>query len=227
VADTEAVFFDVDFTLIRPGPRFLGLGYAGTCAEHGVHVDPEAFDAAVAGAANVLESAVQLYHEYLFVNYTGRIITLMGGTGPGVEKAAREIYDDWARHHHFELYDDVPATLVSLRARGFKLGLISNSHRCLTSFQSHFEIDGLVSVTVSSGEFGVMKPDPRIFHEALDRMDVPASRAVMVGDSVAHDVVGARQAGMRAVLLDRAGCSTMDDPDIPVIRSLKQLADVL
>lgn len=227
MADTAAVFFDVDFTLIRPGPRFRGEGYAGTCAVHGVQVDVEAFDAAVAGAADVLDSAVQLYHDELFVNYTSRIITLMGGTGPGVEKAAREIYDDWAEHHHFELYDDVAATLVSLRARGLKLGLISNSHRCLTSFQSHFELEGLMSVTVSSGEFGVMKPDPRIFQEALDRMDVLASSAVMVGDSLAHDAMGARQVGMRAVLLDRDGCYEIGDPEITVIRSLTDLPAVL
>jgi putative hydrolase of the HAD superfamily len=227
VADTVAVFFDVDFTLIRPGPRFLGEGYAGTCASHGVQINAAAFDAAVAGAADVLESAVQLYHDDLFVNYTSRIIKLMGGTGPGVALAAREIYDDWAQHHHFELYDEVPATLVALRARGLKLGLISNSHRCLKSFQSHFELEGLMSVTISSAEFGVMKPDPRIFQEAMDRMDVPASRAVMVGDSLAHDVIGARQAGMRAVLLDRAACARTDDPEITVIRSLRELAEVL
>ena len=227
MADTAAVFFDVDFTLIRPGPRFHGVGYAGTCARHGVYVDPDAFDAAVAGAADVLDSAVQLYHDDLFVNYTSRIITLMGGSGPGVAVAAREIYDDWAHHHHFELYDDVPATLVTLRARGLKLGLISNSHRCLTSFQSHFELEGLVSVTVSSGEFGVMKPDPRIFQEALDRMNVFASQAVMVGDSLAHDALGARQVGMRAVLLDRDACVQAVDPEITVIRSLTELPGVI
>jgi HAD superfamily hydrolase (TIGR01509 family) len=108
-----------------------------------------------------------------------------------------------------------------------KLGLISNSHRCLTSFQSHFAIDGLMSVTVSSADFGVMKPDPRIFQEALERMQVPSSRAVMVGDSMAHDVVGAHQAGMRGVLLDRSLKATVSDPRIAVIHSLKELADVL
>jgi putative hydrolase of the HAD superfamily len=142
-------------------------------------------------------------------------------------KAAREIYDDWAQHHHFEMYDDVPAALTALRGRGLKLGLISNSHRCLTSFQSHFAIDGLMSVTVSSADFGVMKPDPRIFQEALERMQVPSSRAVMVGDSMAHDVVGAHQAGMRGVLLDRSLKATVSDPRIAVIHSLKELADVL
>ena len=108
-----------------------------------------------------------------------------------------------------------------------KLGLISNSHRCLTSFQAHFAIEGLMSVTVSSAEFGYMKPDPRIFQEALERMEVSASRAVMVGDSLAHDVHGARQAGMRAVLLDRGQRVTLDDPTITVIRSLAELSNVL
>jgi HAD superfamily hydrolase (TIGR01662 family) len=227
VAETEAVFFDVDFTLIRPGPRFLGAGYAGTCVRHGVEVDPAAFEAAVAGAAQMLESADDLYHSDLFTGYTARIIELMGGCGPGVERAAREIYDDWAQHHHFEMYDDVPAALTTLHVRGLKLGLISNSHRCLTSFQTHFAIEGLMSVTVSSAEFGHMKPDPRIFQEALERMQVPASRAVMVGDSLAHDIVGARRAGMRGVLLDRGQRVTLDDPTIAVIRSLAELAKVL
>ncbi len=227
MAQTDAVFFDVDFTLIRPGPRFLGAGYAGTCVRHGVEVDPASFETAVAGAAAMLDSADQLYHDALFTRYTARIIELMGGSGPGVATAAREIYDDWAQHHHFEMYDDVPAALTALHLRGLKLGLISNSHRCLTSFQSHFAIEGLMSVTVSSAEFGHMKPDPRIFQEALDRMEVSASRAVMVGDSLAHDVHGARQAGMRAVLLDRGQRVTLADPTIPVIRSLAELAHVL
>ena len=39
------------------------------------------------------------------------LIELMGGEGPGVESAAREIYDEWAHHHHFSLYDDVTSTL--------------------------------------------------------------------------------------------------------------------
>ena len=227
MADTEAVFFDVDFTLIRPGPRFLGAGYAGTCARHEVTVDPDAFEVAVAGAAALLESAEQLYHHQLFVNYTARIIELMGGRGAGVEAAAREIYDDWAKHHHFEMYDDVPEALTALQARGLKLGLISNSHRCLESFQQHFEIEGMITVTVSSANFGVMKPDRRIFVEALDRMQVPASRSVMVGDSLAHDVLGARQAGMRGVLLDRSLQASVSEPDIKVIRTLRELPHVL
>lgn len=225
--NTLAVFFDVDFTLIRPGYRFQGPGYAETCVRHGVEVDPDAFEVAVAGAASLLEVSDQPYHDDIFVRYTARIIELMGGRGPGVTAAAREVYDDWAQHQHFEMYEDAPAALRTLHGQGIRLGLISNSHRPLTTFGAHFALDGLLSVTVSSGEFGFMKPDRRIFQEALGRMQVSADQAVMVGDSLPHDVMGARQAGMRGVLLDRHARATGLDASIPVIQSLTQLSSLL
>ncbi len=222
---TAAVFFDVDFTLIQPGPRFLGAGYQATCARHGIAIDPARFERAVAGAAVVLESSQTHYDDELFVGYTARIIELMGGCSPAVEAAARELYDDWAQHHHFELYDDVRDTLELLVARGIRLGLISNSHRPLDSFVSHFALDGLFSVTLSSPEHGFMKPHPDIFRTALARMRVAASEAVMVGDSLSHDVRGACRVGMRGVLIARRAAPAATD--VAVIRSLRELPALL
>src|SRR5262245_10313315 len=104
----------------------------------------------MAGASSVLDSADELYDAELYLKYTRRIIELMGGTAPGLDRVAQELYDEWAEHHHFALYDDVVETLQALRDRAIRVGLISNSHRCLASFQSHFELDGLVAVAVSS-----------------------------------------------------------------------------
>jgi putative hydrolase of the HAD superfamily len=224
VASTAAVFFDVDFTLIHPGPRFQGQGYRDSCAECGVHVNPDLFDAAVRAAAGALDSADQLYDTALFVNYTRRIIEAMGGRGPGVETVARRLYDEWAHHHHFSLYDDVPATLQALASAGLRLGVISNSHRCLVSFRSHFELDDLITVAISSSDHGFLKPHPSIFQAALDQAGVRAAEAVMVGDSLPHDVEGARSVGMRGVLLARGleGAAERD-----VIRSLVELPDLL
>ena len=224
---TAAVFFDVDFTLIHPGPRFQGEGYRASCARLGVQVDAARFDTAVSGAAALLESVDHLYEDALFVRYTRRIIELMGGTGPEVEVAAREIYEDWAEHRHFVLYDDVREALVSLKARGYSLGLISNSHRPLGSFGAHFELEGLISVTVSSAEHGFLKPHPSIFRAALDLMRIGPREAVMVGDSLPHDVVGARQVGMRPVLIVRDGAATVAQTDVPVIRTLAELPELL
>ncbi len=227
MARTAAVFFDVDFTLIHPGPRFQGVGYQESCARHGVQVDASVFEAAVAGAASVLDSAGQVYDADLYVQYTRRIIELMGGAGPGVLTVAREMYDDWAEHEHFSLYDDVPEALRALQGAGVRLGLISNSHRCLASFQSHFELEGLISATVSSSDHGYMKPHPNIFRAALALLDVPAGEAVMVGDSLTHDVHGAMQAGLRGVWLARGAPASTADPGVPMIRSLAELPALL
>jgi putative hydrolase of the HAD superfamily len=225
---TAAVFFDVDFTLIHPGPRFQSSGYAESCARRGIRIDPVQFDRAVAAASTLLESTDQLYDAKLFVSFTRRIIELMGGEGPDIDIIAREIYDDWADHGYFSLYDDVAETLKTLHANGYRLGLISNTHRCLASFQSHFALDGLIAVALSSSQHGFMKPHPSIFRAALELMQVGAGEAAMVGDSLAHDVRGARQAGMHGVLLTR-GAETIAgiDVDVPVIRSLRELPDLL
>lgn len=227
VNHTEAVFFDVDFTLIQPGRRFQGAGYFETCARHGIAVDPAQFDQAVSGAAGILNAAGHTYDAEVFVRYTARIIELMGGASPGVELAARELFDAWAEHEHFDLYDDARDTLVDLAARGIRLGIITNSHRCLESFQSHFLLDGLLSAAVSSADLGFMKPDPRIFRAALGQVGVDAGRAVMVGDSLAHDVEGALAAGMRGVLLARKGRPEATRQDVPVIESLRDLPALL
>ena len=99
----------------------------------------------------------------------------------------------------------MPATLRQIAAQGLRIGLISNSHRCLASFQSHFELEGLIAAAVSSSEHGYMKPHPSIFDAALRLVGVPAAEAVMVGDSLTHDIDGALQVGMRGVLVRRSG----------------------
>ncbi len=201
---TAAVFFDVDFTLIYPGPTFQGAGYVEFCGRHGLEVDAARFPAAVMAASPILDDVHQVrYDEELFVRYTRTIIEGMGGTGAAADGCAREVYAEWAACRHFSLYDDVKPALQALSAAGIKVGLISNSHRCLDSFQSHFELDGLIEGAVSSSEHGFLKPHPSIFEAALDMVGVRADQAVMVGDSLRHDIKGARGVGMGGVLIRR------------------------
>lgn len=225
--ETAAVFFDVDFTLIHPGPRFQGSGYQASCARHGIVVDAARFERAVAAATPVLDTPDHRYSADVFVRFTARVIELMGGESPAIETVARELYDEWAEHRHFELYDDVRETFARLRAADVRIGLISNSHRCLESFQSHFGLEGMVAVAISSADMGVMKPHPNIFRTALARMDVVAPHAVMVGDSLTHDVDGARHVGMRGVLLARQTPPAAARDDVPVIASLRELPALL
>ena len=234
---TRAVFFDVDFTLIYPGPALQGEGYGQFCARHGVAVDTSRFRAAVASAAPVLDEVkARNYDAQLFIDYTRTIIEHMGGRGPGAELAARDIYDEWAACRHFFLYEDVEPALKELAAAGLKMGLISNTQRPLDEFAAHFALHDLFSTAVSSAELGFLKPHPAIFRAALSAVGVPAAEAVMVGDSVKADIEGARQIGMQAVLLRRSGAG-LSSPlasglgpgyeDVPVITSMAELPALL
>jgi putative hydrolase of the HAD superfamily len=221
----KAVLFDVDFTLIYPGPMFRGEGYRAFAARYGMDIDASKFEAGVASAAPVLHSPDDVYDPEIFIAYTSHIIAQMGGTGPRIDECSREIYDEWAACQHFELYDDVPSVLRQLTEAGLRVGLISNTHRCLASFQSHFELQGLISATISSSDHGFMKPHPSIFAAALQLLDVAPPDAVMVGDSLRHDVEGAIRAGMRGILLHRGGSPSARAAElgVPVIQSLREL----
>jgi putative hydrolase of the HAD superfamily len=233
----RAIFFDVDFTLIYPGPVFQGEGYRDFCARHGVaNCDPAAFHAAVTGASALLDAAEDhAYDADVFVRYIRDIIERMGGTGNRLDACAREIYDEWAACRHFSLYDDAVPALRALRSRDFLLGLISNTHRSLDAFRSHFELDELVAAAVASSEHGYNKPHPSIFRTALRRLAVAPEEALMVGDNYGHDVEGARAAGMHAVWLRRSGrLEALHEAgggpagrDVPVISSLRELPGLL
>jgi HAD superfamily hydrolase (TIGR01662 family) len=225
----KAVFFDVDFTLIYPGPTFQAEGYRRACAARGIEIDPALFDQATAASSFILDEVEeQIYNHDIFIHYTASIIEKMGGRGADVVEVAREIYDQWSVNQHFEMYDDVTPALTALQERGFKVGVISNSHRSLDAFAEHFSLRNFIAVSVSGYEHGYMKPHRSIFDAALERAKVSASEALMVGDSLAHDIEGALNAGWRAVLLRRSGERPARAPaELPVITTLADLPAVL
>ena len=125
----------------------------------------------------------------------------MGGPEAIAAECATEIERGWEVSENFELYEDVLPVLDELRGRALKLGLVSNGIRDLHEFVAHHRLD--VDAIVDSRTHGRVKPHPTIFQAALDRLDVQAAQAVMVGDSLEEDVEGARALGMRAILVDR------------------------
>ena len=98
------------------------------------------------------------------------------------------------------------AALLELLRRHAQIAVVTNNtlseqEEKLATFGLRSHIDALVT----SEECGVAKPQAAIFRCALERLDVAAHEAVMVGDSWANDVVGAANLGMRAVWLNRHG----------------------
>ena len=83
------MFFDVDFTLIFPGPTFHGEGYRQFCVPYGIDVDPALFEAAAAASSFILDEVQeQIYTHDLFVHYTASIIDLDAITDSAMSSSA-------------------------------------------------------------------------------------------------------------------------------------------
>ena len=106
---------------------------------------------------------------------------------------------------------EAPGALDALRALGLRLAVVSNSNGTVARILEALDLTHRVDVVVDSAIVGFEKPDPRIFRHAADLLGVRPDEAVHVGDLYSVDVLGARAAGVPAILLDPVGAWTVDD----------------
>ena len=99
----------------------------------------------------------------------------------------------------------VPEALRTLRTAGLRLVVVSNADGTVESGLARVGLRDLVDLVVDSHVVGFEKPDPRIFAHALAAVGASPAETLHVGDLYAVDVVGARAAGIDAVLLDPYG----------------------
>jgi HAD superfamily hydrolase (TIGR01549 family) len=198
----QAVLFDVDFTLCRPGPELSAERYARIAARHGASLDVGRYDEAREAAALNLKRHPELLHDdTIWHRFTEEIFVGMGGPEAIASECATEIEQGWEVSENFELFEDALPALEELRRSNLRIGLVSNGIRDLKEFVVHHRLD--VDAAVGSRAHGRVKPHPTIFQAALELLGVDARDAAMVGDSLEEDVEGARALGMRAILIDR------------------------
>ncbi len=207
----RAVFFDVGGTLAYPHPSFHAV-IARVLAEHGVAttaervaaVEPavwQAIDAYWQQGGYFTRSEAESRRFWYWVYET--FLHLLGVADAG--DLPQRLYAEFVKHETYRLYADSLPALEALRARGLRLGVISNWEEWLEQLLLHLEIHTFFASTTISGRTGLEKPDPRIFAQALDSLGVAPNEAAHVGDSLRHDVEGARAAGILPVLIDREG----------------------
>jgi FMN phosphatase YigB (HAD superfamily) len=95
--------------------------------------------------------------------------------------------------------------LAHVRAAGLITGVISNSNGSVAQALEHAGLAPLLDFVIDSTVVGIAKPDPRVFALGLRAAGIDAHEAVYVGDSYFVDVLGARAAGLGAVLFDPGG----------------------
>ncbi len=225
VAVCDAVVFDVGGTLLRVthDPQ----EYAYRCYVSGGGVSLEAFRASLDATVSAWRDAGgEAQHEDLAATWVRHYENALSGAGFRGDCAATArcieesfLLDGW------EVYGDVTPTLEALASLGMPLAVVSNWPPTLEVTLDAAGIRRFFSVVVSSGVVGYAKPRPEIFRCALDQLKVDASRVLYVGDSVTHDLHGARTAGLQAMLLDRTLAHADLSPRIERLDALVPLVE--
>jgi putative hydrolase of the HAD superfamily len=226
------VCFDAGFTLIRPR-HTMAERLAEVLEAHGHAAEPEDIHRAWEGAdawfwdsyhqpGNLTWTADDRIEE-TWRSYHRVMLEHLGFTDAGHELieailAGQFSADSW------EPYPETVEALEAVRSAGSRVAVISDWGSMLADVLSGVGLDPYLDLLVVSAVEGVAKPAPELFRLAHERMGVAAHEAVMIGDSYRADVLGARAAGMDAILLDRDG--TAPETDVPVARSLTEALEL-
>jgi len=116
---------------------------------------------------------------------------------------------------------EVPQTLQALKDGGFRLAVVSNRTHAYDEQLETLGLRGYFEFALAAGEVNTWKPEPAIFQYALRQLEAKPGETLYVGDNYFADVVGARRAGLGAVLFDAEG--TFPEADCPVIQTLEEL----
>lgn len=229
----KAVFFDFYNTLARFWPPVEKIQQEA-CAALGLKVSREGIRKGYALADDYMsrENAVRAIfnrppndRDTFFAEYERLVLEGAGlevdlETAGKVWKRTQEVPKDLA------LFPDALPALKALKRRGLIIGVVSNLRRDTDSLFARLGLAPYLDFTMTSEEAGAEKPSPLIFKAALAKAGVLASEAMHVGDQYASDVVGAKNAGVQAVLVDRYNVQPQY-PDCVKVRRLTELAALL
>jgi HAD superfamily hydrolase (TIGR01509 family) len=218
----ETVFLDAGGVLIYPN----WWRVSDALVRHGVQVTPEALASADPRARRDLDdrrtvgTTTDASRGWLFFD----LILEHAGVARS-DATAAALTQLHAYHSTSNLWEyvppDVPPALDALRARGLRLVVVSNANGTLRAHMDRIGMTARFDHVLDSADEGVEKPDPRFFRIALERSGARPETTIHVGDLYYVDVVGARSAGLRGVLLDEA--DLRPDADCPRVRSLSDL----
>ncbi len=195
----------------------------GTALE--VRLTGEALAAGVPEAARAMEEGRTGDRERAdaFLEVLFGLAGIPAGRMEEVRRCLRALHAE--RHLWSVVAPGTREALVRLRAASLRLGVVSNSDGRVAAALEAAGLGELFDVVIDSARLGVEKPDPAIFHAALEALAVAPEDAVYVGDLYEVDVLGARAAGMRAVLLAAAPAAA--PAGCPAVPTLAALADYL
>lgn len=221
----ETVFLDAGGVLVHPNWHRV----AEALARHGASVEAAALFAAEPHAKREMDLGSLMARTNDQQRGWIYFEAVLRHAGVPVDDRARAALADVRAYHDVHnVWEHVPGDVVptvdALRALGVRLVVVSNANGKLHTMFERVGLGGRFDVVLDSHDFGVEKPDPRLFLLALEASGAAAASTVHVGDFFHIDVVGARAAALAdAVLVDPADLYA--DADCPRLTALPQLVD--
>jgi putative hydrolase of the HAD superfamily len=207
-------------------------GMVSVLESYGLRVSPERVFSAYDASVGWLQVTWLTHREIATVDQAKRIATEAIGKLPNDEELMRrleEVYVNAVLDLSPRLSDDAVETLQGMQSRAAKIGLICNigrsSGRVLRELLSKLQVLDFFDATIFSDEIGIRKPDRRIFEIAAERLGVATSSVIHIGDHPEADAWGAKQVGMRALLLELPSELLTGDNLASLWRSTKQVSD--
>lgn len=195
----HAVTFDVGGTLIECWPS-VGHIYAEVAAQDGLHVQPAALNRRFKAAWQAFEGFRHTRADWLQLVQR----TFDGLAPPSVIQILfPRLYDRFAQPDAWHVYEDVTPLLTALRARGLKLGIISNWDDRLRPLLKALKLEAYFDSIMVSCEVGVCKPAREVFRAACAELGSAPEHILHIGDNREADWQGARDAGLQALHLRR------------------------
>lgn len=141
--------------------------------------------------------------------------------------ALAEAYQD-RRRDLVTIFPDSIKVIETLRARGHQLAMITNGATLVQRAKiERFDLARHFDYLLVEGEFGIGKPDERVYRHVLQTLDVEASDTVMVGDDLERDVAGPQRVGIAGVWVDRTGAGLPAGSTIRPDRVIRSLGALL
>jgi putative hydrolase of the HAD superfamily len=227
----SAAFRGVRSVLFDAGGTLIHLDGERICRTAGVDADSASFRRAELASLNAMRAWIAANpastdRERIPVFFEGILSRLGIADADACRAACRAVL---AEHDRSNLWSAPGAgastTLAALGQRGYRMGVVSNADGRVRRLLEDAGLAPHLEVVVDSFEVGVEKPDPRIFHAATGKLGTPPSECLYVGDIYEIDVLGARAAGLQAVLIG-AGEAPESDPVVR-IASLPDLLPLL
>jgi putative hydrolase of the HAD superfamily len=234
----RAILFDLDDTLIR---AYAQPEEAWTRLLHIFAAHLDAHDAAAIERVRVavMDASRSFWNDQkeaakwrLDIPQARRLAVRQGLAlvGKHDEELADRIADAFTemRRNEYRLYPDAHATVDALRLAGVKLALVTNGAGNIQREKiERFDLVHRFDHIQIEGEFGQGKPEPEVYHHALERLGCEACDAWMVGDNYEWEVVAPQKIGLCGIWYDPYGAGIPAHATARPMRVIKRLGELL